>query len=96
MPQPFQAFWTWATTDPLGITIFGGVLSALLVIIIQAATGLPGRAWRGLLAALRRALAPRERHPVSVFDVVTDPEALLPQLYNAADTNPLADHRLPY
>ena len=69
--------------DALGLLLGSGVLIVLA----------------GALAAVARHLYRQRlrRAPEDFVDVVTDPRALLPRLYGEeGDTDPLADHRVPY
>ena len=64
-----------------------GVLLAIFsVLIVGRGSWLVRRLWKGRL-----------RTEVEVFEITTDPTALLPKLYGTEnDDSPLADHRITY
>lgn len=92
MPQWLSDLWHYLTTDPLGIAIF----TALVLALLQKLTGIPVRLWRALLRRIRSRPSSLDDES-RLFEVVKDPAALLPKLYNEGDNPaPLADHRIGY
>ncbi|HXF85478.1 MAG TPA: tetratricopeptide repeat protein [Anaerolineales bacterium] len=79
----------WWTQNKDAITAIGAAIGAILAI--------GGIIWAVIKWGFLRGWQKKLRIDVKVFEVITDPAALLPKLFATEnDNSPVADHRIPY